>query len=128
MKKSLVGSDFILKELAKDEVFDKWFPRLVYNAHIAVTKDYQWPENAHLHCVSDSALELINVSPTEGYSMDWKSFWGLPYSKDGSRLPGWSWAYGGHQFGVWAGQLGDGRALSLHLLENNLGQLWETSL
>jgi uncharacterized protein YdiU (UPF0061 family) len=29
--------------------------------------------------------------------------------------------YSGHQFGVWAGQLGDGRALSLGLLETNMG-------
>ena len=31
-------------------------------------------------------------------------------------LPGmqaWATNYGGHQFGVWAGQLGDGRAISL---------------
>ena len=31
-------------------------------------------------------------------------------------LPGmrpWAANYGGHQFGVWAGQLGDGRAISL---------------
>ncbi len=36
--------------------------------------------------------------------------------------------YGGHQFGHWAGQLGDGRAISLGELINNEGQRWELQL
>lgn len=36
-------------------------------------------------------------------------------SKDGAEVPfaPWSLRYSGHQFGVWAGQLGDGRAISI---------------
>lgn len=37
-------------------------------------------------------------------------------------------AYGGHQFGVWAGRLGDGRALSLGRLANAAGELFEVQL
>src|SRR3954454_1495290 len=36
--------------------------------------------------------------------------------------------YGGHQFGVWAGQLGDGRALSLGEVEAIDGSRWEIQL
>ena len=36
--------------------------------------------------------------------------------------------YGGHQFGVWAGQLGDGRAISLGELITEAGQRWELQL
>jgi uncharacterized protein YdiU (UPF0061 family) len=36
--------------------------------------------------------------------------------------------YGGHQFGHWAGQLGDGRALSLGEAINAAGQRWELQL
>ena len=36
--------------------------------------------------------------------------------------------YGGHQFGNWAGQLGDGRALSLGEAINRAGQRWELQL
>lgn len=36
--------------------------------------------------------------------------------------------YGGHQFGHWAGQLGDGRAISLGELINAAGQRWELQL
>ena len=36
--------------------------------------------------------------------------------------------YGGHQFGHWAGQLGDGRAISLGELINAAGERWELQL
>ncbi len=36
--------------------------------------------------------------------------------------------YGGHQFGNWAGQLGDGRAISLGETINQAGQRWELQL
>ena len=46
-------------------------------------------------------------------------------------LPGmqaWASNYGGHQFGNWAGQLGDGRAISLGELVNAAGERWELQL
>jgi serine/tyrosine/threonine adenylyltransferase len=36
--------------------------------------------------------------------------------------------YSGHQFGQWAGQLGDGRALLIAQLRNNQGELWDVQL
>ena len=36
--------------------------------------------------------------------------------------------YGGHQFGQWAGQLGDGRAITLGEIINVAGQRWELQL
>jgi uncharacterized protein YdiU (UPF0061 family) len=36
--------------------------------------------------------------------------------------------YGGHQFGHWAGQLGDGRAISLGEVVNARGERWELQL
>ncbi|MGH8032412.1 MAG: protein adenylyltransferase SelO [Luteimonas sp.] len=46
-------------------------------------------------------------------------------------LPGmrpWAANYGGHQFGHWAGQLGDGRAISLGEAVNGKGERWELQL
>ena len=46
-------------------------------------------------------------------------------------LPGMSpyaTCYGGHQFGNWAGQLGDGRAILLGEVVNQAGQRWEMQL
>jgi uncharacterized protein YdiU (UPF0061 family) len=36
--------------------------------------------------------------------------------------------YGGHQFGSWAGQLGDGRAITLGEVRNQRGEHWEVQL
>ena len=36
--------------------------------------------------------------------------------------------YSGHQFGVWAGQLGDGRALLIGQVRNREGELWDIQL
>ena len=36
--------------------------------------------------------------------------------------------YSGHQFGVWAGQLGDGRALLIAQVRNRKGELWDVQL
>jgi len=36
--------------------------------------------------------------------------------------------YSGHQFGVWAGQLGDGRALLIGQVRNRAGELWDVQL
>jgi uncharacterized protein YdiU (UPF0061 family) len=46
-------------------------------------------------------------------------------------LPGmqpYAAAYGGHQFGHWAGQLGDGRAITLGEVVNAAGERWELQL
>jgi uncharacterized protein YdiU (UPF0061 family) len=46
-------------------------------------------------------------------------------------LPGMdpvSACYGGHQFGTWAGQLGDGRAITLGEVRNRRGEHWEVQL
>jgi uncharacterized protein YdiU (UPF0061 family) len=36
--------------------------------------------------------------------------------------------YGGHQFGAWAGQLGDGRAITLAEVDSAAGETWEMQL
>ena len=36
--------------------------------------------------------------------------------------------YGGHQFGTWAGQLGDGRAINLGEITNRAGNRWTIPL
>jgi len=40
----------------------------------------------------------------------------------------WASNYGGHQFGHWAGQLGDGRAISLGEVVDRVGRRWELQL
>lgn len=43
-------------------------------------------------------------------------------------FPPLAMVYSGHQFGVWAGQLGDGRALLIGQARNQAGELWDIQL
>lgn len=65
----------------------------------------------YLVCASEPAAELINLDPGQFNSPEFAAvFCGnqtLPQSQPLSAV------YSGHQFGVWAGQLGDGRAILL---------------
>ncbi len=74
-----------------------------------------------------------------GWSEDLASFLGIakPDDDDISILAGnslndsmhsYSACYAGHQFGNWAGQLGDGRAITLGEWESLLGESWELQL
>ncbi|SHO49984.1 protein adenylyltransferase SelO [Desulfopila aestuarii] len=45
-----------------------------------------------------------------------------------SAMDPFAMCYGGHQFGNWAGQLGDGRAINLGEVINRLGQRWVLQL
>ncbi|XP_061569173.1 protein adenylyltransferase SelO-like isoform X2 [Cololabis saira] len=73
--------------------------------------------------VIEGILDLdINVSQSEDF---------LLYASGSRLLPGsvpLAHRYGGHQFGYWAGQLGDGRAHLLGQYLNRRGELWELQL
>jgi uncharacterized protein YdiU (UPF0061 family) len=96
---------------------DQIRPRAVHKAL------YTWvrPEeqkDPELLCVSPAALKDLGLDPEEAATEEFRQF------VAGNKLLGWDdekleggypWAqcYGGFQFGSWAGQLGDGRAISL---------------
>lgn len=65
----------------------------------------------YLVCASDAAAALIGLDPRESSSEDFLQVFSgnvvHPRSKPLAAV------YSGHQFGVWAGQLGDGRAILL---------------
>jgi serine/tyrosine/threonine adenylyltransferase len=71
-------------------------------------------------------LALLGLSEADVASPQWVS------ALSGNRLiPGLqpnATCYGGHQFGNWAGQLGDGRAISLGESINAKGERWELQL
>lgn len=62
----------------------------------------------------DDEREVVEV--LGGFGKLWKGM--VPYAM----------CYGGHQFGNWAGQLGDGRAISLGEYVNAHGERWEIQL
>jgi uncharacterized protein YdiU (UPF0061 family) len=75
---------------------------------------------------STEVAQLINLTATDLASEDF-----LGAFSGNQLLPGmasYATCYGGHQFGQWAGQLGDGRAISLGEVVNQNGQRWELQL
>ncbi|XP_074588212.1 uncharacterized protein LOC141844108 [Curcuma longa] len=83
-------------------------------------------ENPELVAWSERTAEILDLDPKEFERPDLPLIFsgalplkgGLPYAQ----------CYGGHQFGVWAGQLGDGRAITLGELLNSRGERWELQL
>lgn len=75
------------------------------------------PSNPKLLHVSEETAEILGISKAETQSADFLSVF------SGKKiLPGtqpYAMCYGGHQFGNWAGQLGDGRAINLAEIEHN---------
>ena len=83
------------------------------------------PSNPKLIHVADEVAQLIGISEAETQSNDFLNLVSgsavYPDSKP------YAMAYAGHQFGNWAGQLGDGRAINLfEMLHNN--QRWTLQL
>jgi serine/tyrosine/threonine adenylyltransferase len=75
---------------------------------------------------SREVLDLLDLPPKVTTTDTFAEVFG------GSRLlPGmdpFAMCYGGHQFGNWAGQLGDGRAINLAEVVNRRGQRWVLQL
>jgi len=80
----------------------------------------------HLLAYSREAAELIELSREDCESPLFVEVF------SGNRLLGdmqpYAACYGGHQFGNWAGQLGDGRAITLGEVRTSRGERWELQL
>lgn len=98
---------------ARDEIT----PRQVTKAAFTWVRPEQ-QKDPELLSVSPAALRDIGIKPGEEQTEDFKQFvaGNKLYGWDEDKLTGgypWAQCYGGYQFGQWAGQLGDGRAISL---------------
>ena len=72
---------------------------------------------------SSEVANLLNLSDEDVHSEEF-----LEAFSGNSLLPGmesYATCYGGHQFGSWAGQLGDGRAIGLGEVISNSGERQE---
>jgi uncharacterized protein YdiU (UPF0061 family) len=100
-------------------------PRPVHRACYTRVLPTAVPE-PRLLAYSHEVLELLGLPPAAVESRSFAELFA------GNRLlPGmepYAACYGGHQFGNWAGQLGDGRAISLGEVVNPRGERWELQL
>lgn len=90
--------------------------RQVYNACYSFVTPRIPSKPKLIHCATDFATE-IGFSNDDMTSIDFLNiFSGTSVYTDSKPF---AMCYGGHQFGNWAGQLGDGRAINLFELEHN---------
>ena len=75
---------------------------------------------------SREVAELLDISEADVASPKFAPVFGGSALLEG--MQPYAANYGGHQFGNWAGQLGDGRAISLGETINAAGQRWELQL
>lgn len=98
-------------------------PRQVPNAHYSLVEPRHFPFANILLWNQELAIHL-------GIEDDLKSEWQDVLSRNSAAVPSPTFAmcYGGHQFGNWAGQLGDGRAINFGDLRGQDGYLYELQL
>lgn len=103
------------------------YVRKVKNCIFSIALPTPFKSRVHLVAVSKEVLEDIldldlSVSETEDFvqlvSGEKTVFGSLPLAH----------RYGGHQFGIWADQLGDGRAHLIGIYMNRQGEKWELQL
>ncbi|ORZ37862.1 hypothetical protein BCR44DRAFT_1497868 [Catenaria anguillulae PL171] len=94
------------------------------------------PPNPELECVSPPALRFLGLNAPDvdftlkAWSESDRQLLGK-YFSGATGVPDaqpWAHMYAGHQFGSFAGQLGDGRAISLGQVKNQQGDMWEVQL
>lgn len=123
-----------LNELQFDNRFTRTLPadpiaenytRQVSEACYSIVEPLNTPD-PKLVSHSQDAADLLNISPRTCTSPEFLQTF------SGNRLLAgmnpYATRYGGHQFGNWAGQLGDGRAINLGEIINKQGQRWALQL
>lgn len=83
-------------------------------------------ESPYLIAFNRDAAGLLDLDPQAGKNSEFVEIF------SGNSVPAgaapFSQLYAGHQFGSWAGQLGDGRAISLGEVGNSRGEAWDVQL
>ena len=75
---------------------------------------------------ASEVAELLDLSPAACESNEFVEVFSGNRKLDG--MAPYATCYGGHQFGNWAGQLGDGRAINLGEIVNAQGERWALQL
>lgn len=113
-----------VRHLPADPVSDN-YPRSVASACYSFVNPT--PVRApQLVCAASEVADLLELAHSE---LNNKSF--TQIFSGNQLLPGMqahACCYGGHQFGHWAGQLGDGRAINLGEVKNSKGDYWSLQL
>jgi len=116
-------NDTFNRELPADAITKNQVRQVANAAFSYVTP--KMPGNPELVHVSPQMLEAVGLSEKDAKSEEFLNvFSGKEVYPETNP---YAMAYAGHQFGNWAGQLGDGRAINLFEVENN-GSRWALQL
>jgi len=111
-----------IRSLPIDPIRDNYC-RQVPNAIFSIVKPTP-VKNPKIISLSTEALTLVGLDGTDNLEL-------LRYLSGNEIMPGsqpYAHCYCGHQFGSFAGQLGDGAAISLGEIINTKGERWEIQL
>src|SRR5690625_5821881 len=114
----------LVKQLPADPFRDN-YPRQVPNAIYSFVNPQRAPAPQLVAYAQDVAA-LLDLTPEDCTSERF-----VQVFTGNELLPGMephATCYGGHQFGQWAGQLGDGRAINLGEVKNRRGEHWTLQL
>ena len=120
-RRQILASSFPLDPIAQN------FVRRVHDCLFSITYPTSLRSNVRLVAFSGPVLtDILDLPDSVTMDIEFVNF------VSGSRvlsssLP-LSHRYGGHQFGYWSGQLGDGRAVMLGEFVNQRGERWELQL
>ncbi|ORX89448.1 UPF0061-domain-containing protein [Basidiobolus meristosporus CBS 931.73] len=118
------------KELPGEVVSEEAALKFSRTPHQVQNACWSWAEpeavtEPKLVAVSEEACKLIGLEPQEKDRPEFTEVFTGNKLLENSKP--WAHCYGGHQFGVYAGQLGDGRAISLGEVVHN-DMRWELQL
>ncbi|WP_251358452.1 YdiU family protein [Kangiella sp. TOML190] len=108
-------NNFFIDNLPADTETEN-FTRQVANACYSFCTPVK-PSSPQLLSHSWEVAELVGIDTKHGVSQEWQAI--LSGSKLADDSKTFAMRYAGHQFGHWAGQLGDGRAINLGNIVHN---------
>jgi uncharacterized protein YdiU (UPF0061 family) len=115
----------VLKSLPIDPVKENYVRKSVPGACFSIVSPTPI-ENPRLVAYSQEALDLLDIDPKEVNTQHFVDAFSGNAVMKGSETA--AHCYCGHQFGNFAGQLGDGRAMYLGEIVNSRNERWEMQL
>ncbi|MFT4536378.1 MAG: hypothetical protein ACJA1A_003121 [Saprospiraceae bacterium] len=97
------------KELPADPILENYPRQVIESCYSNVTP--RTPSNPQIIHVSSEMLEALGITEQDKLSLEFLNIFSGKKVIQGTSP--YAMCYGGHQFGHWAGQLGDGRAINL---------------
>lgn len=122
--KNLTFDNQFVQELPADSVSEN-YPRQVKGACFSRVKPKQMRAPAMVSYSNEAAM-LLDLTEQDCQTSEFVRVFSGNEQLDG--MEAYATSYGGHQFGNWAGQLGDGRAINLGEIINKQGERWAIQL